>query len=112
MTSKTDKPNLSVVPDTPAPAPGPSRAERRKAAAEARKATGSDPETPKQIEPRRVLVIYVYDDAEGFERHDRMWITGIADLRTLDGVLSTEKVIEEQKKQPNVRIINWKPLEA
>ncbi len=57
-------------------------------------------------------MVFVHEDAEGFDKHDRMWVDGIADLRTLEAVLKVEQVITEQKKLNNVRIINWRALEG
>lgn len=90
--------------------PKPTRRERRAAAAAAR------PETQEAAapapQPRRVFVVYVHEDAEGFDRHDRVWIDGMVDLRSLDEVLNTELTIAKEKGVKNVRITNWKPLEA
>lgn len=63
-------------------------------------------------QPRRVLVAYVYDDAGGYQRHDRLWIDDLADLRTLEEVLKTEALIGRQRDLNNVRILSWKGLEA
>jgi len=63
-------------------------------------------------QPRRVLVAYVYEDTHGADRFDRIWIDGMADLRTLEEVLKTEQLIAVQKDVNAVRIINWQPLEA
>jgi hypothetical protein len=63
-------------------------------------------------QPRRVLVAYAYDDAGGYQRHDRLWIDGLADLRTLEELLKTEQLIAAQRGLQNVRVLSWKGLEA
>ncbi|TXN07950.1 hypothetical protein FV222_01565 [Methylobacterium sp. WL103] len=89
------------------------RAARRKAAVEARAAA---PEPSDAVEtvvpPRRTLIVYVFDDAEGFQRHARVNVDGLPDLRTLQQVLATEEIIAKEKGLKAVQIVNWKPLEG
>lgn len=63
-------------------------------------------------QPRRVLVVYVHDHGDDGEKHVRIWIDGLADLRTLEEVLKTESLIAQQQGHKNVRIINWHALEG
>ncbi|MCP1540014.1 hypothetical protein [Methylorubrum extorquens] len=95
----------TTPPASPKPEPG-NRKERRAAAAAAKKAN----EKP-EIQPRRTWVVFVHDDAEGFERHDRAWVD-VPDIRTTEQALSIEQVLAETRKLTNVRIINWKALEG
>ncbi len=88
------------------------RATRRAKAAEAKKAREAEAPPAERVVQRRTYVVFAYDDEEGFQRQDRMWIDDIADLRTLGTILSTEQVIAEQKNVKNVRIVFWRGLEG
>jgi hypothetical protein len=94
----------------------PNRRQRRvdaaKARAEAETLDPVQPGQPIETPPRRTFVAFVHEDADGFDRHDRMWVDGLADLRTLEALLKVEQVITEQKQLKNVRIINWRALEG
>lgn len=71
-----------------------------------------EPPAPPQPAIRKVMVVYDFMRQDGFKGTYRVFINGVADLRTQADVEHIERMIAENGAFVSVVITNWKPLEG
>lgn len=72
---------------------------------------GEPPALP-QPAIRKVMVVFDFMRQDGFKGTQRVFINGVADLRTQADVEQVERMIAENGAFVSVTITNWKPLEG
>lgn len=73
-----------------------------------------DAEPPALPQPaiRKVMVVFDFMRQDGFKGTQRIFVNGVADLRTQADVEHVERMIAENGAFVSVIITNWKPLEG